>query len=181
MSSTSVAPWQLPQPEHDAQPLSVVPRPAPARGPFVAVVSITLLLGVVGLLVFNTGMQQAAFEQEALQEQADNLAAREQTLILEVEKLRDPQSVARRAEQLGMVIGANPAFLNMETGKVSGSPAPAPADDGLRIRRPAPPKPKILVPDTVVVRPDAQRDDQARRGTNQGQGQRDSNGQRSAR
>ena len=50
--------------------LTVVPRPrtrprAP-RVPFVTLVSVILLGGVVGLLMFNTSMQQASFRAAAL-------------------------------------------------------------------------------------------------------------------
>ena len=61
--------------------LTVVPRRrtrAP-RVPFVTLVSTLLLGGVVGLLLFNTSMQQASFAATALEEQATNLSAREQT------------------------------------------------------------------------------------------------------
>ena len=62
--------------------LTVVPRARTktARVPFVVLVSMLLLSGVVGLLLFNTSLQQASFAQTALDEQATTLSAREQTL-----------------------------------------------------------------------------------------------------
>ena len=62
--------------------------------PFVTLVSLVLLGGVVGLLCFNTQMQQASFAATSLEAQSDNLAAREQTLHDELQNLRDPQNLA---------------------------------------------------------------------------------------
>ena len=76
--------------------LTVVPRRRvrAARMPFVTLVSLVLLGGVVGLLCFNTQMQQASFAATSLETQSNNLAAREQTLHDELQNLRDPQDLA---------------------------------------------------------------------------------------
>jgi cell division protein FtsB len=110
--------------------LTVVPRPrvAVSRFPFVTLVTLILLGGVVGLLCFNTSMQQAAFTEARLQKQATTLAAQQQTLEMELEKLRDPQHVAEAAERQGMVIPANVAMLHVATGAVSGDATPANGD-----------------------------------------------------
>jgi cell division protein FtsB len=106
--------------------LTVVPRrrTRAARVPFVALVTIVLLGGVVGLLLFNTSMQQASFAATALQGQADTLAARQQTLQMGLDRLRDPQRIATAAQHLGMVQAGPPAFVQLGTGKVSGQPGP---------------------------------------------------------
>ena len=104
--------------------LTVVPRArshAP-RVPFVTLVTLLLLGGVVGLLLFNTSMQQASFATTTLEQQAANLSSREQTLKMELENLRDPQRVALRAQRLGMVRADTPAFLDLRSGKVLGTP-----------------------------------------------------------
>lgn len=132
--------------------LRVVPRRAPqhTRMPFVALVSLVLLGGVIGLLLFNTSMQQAAFATTALESQAGTLAARQQTLEMELDVLRNPQRVAERAQSMGMVPGGTPAYLQLPSGKVLGVPAPATAENGLRLEpRPAP-KPSILDPAPIV-------------------------------
>ncbi|MFC6285601.1 hypothetical protein ACFP3Q_00725 [Nocardioides sp. GCM10027113] len=137
--------------------LTVVPRRrtrAP-RMPFVVLVSLVLLGGVVGLLLFNTSMQQASFAATALEQQASTLSAREQTLEMELDVLRDPQHVAEEAQAMGMVPARNPAFLSLSDGTVLGEPAPAAPTDGLRIRPRPPVKPAVLNPapiiETVVV------------------------------
>ena len=122
MSSPAVQPRirvpRIAQEAVDKARLSVVPRVrsrAP-RVPFVTLVSLVLVSGVVGLLLFNTSMQQASFAASSLESQADNLAAREQTLRMELDELRNPQRVALQAQQMGMVIPPAPVFLDLETG-----------------------------------------------------------------
>lgn len=132
--------------------LRVVPRrrTRAARVPFVALVTLVLLGGVVGLLLFNTSMQQAAFAATALEQQAGTLSAREQTLEMELEVLRNPQRVAEQAQAMGMVPGGTPAYLVLPTGKVLGEPAPASADNTLRLQPRPPAKPDVLSPDPIV-------------------------------
>ncbi len=133
--------------------LSVVPRTRTraARVPFVTLVSLVLIGGVIGLLLFNTSMQQASFAATALEEQATNLAAREQTLQMELEDLRNPQRVATQAQNMGMVVPAAPTFLSLD-GTVSGEVAPALPTDKLNLAPPAPIKPKILAPAPTIVK-----------------------------
>lgn len=133
--------------------LSVVPRArtrAP-KVPFVTLVSLVLLSGVVGLLLFNTSMQQSSFAATSLEEQATNLAAREQTLQMELEDLRNPQRVASEAQRMGMVVPAAPTFLGLD-GTVQGEKVPAVAENMLNLAPPAPIKPKILAPAPTIVK-----------------------------
>ncbi|WP_435747844.1 hypothetical protein [Nocardioides sp. SYSU DS0663] len=127
--------------------LTVVPprRVRAARVPFVTLVSVLLLGGVVGLLLFNTQMQQASFAATALADQADNLAAREQTLTMEVERLRDPQEIAVRATELGMVVAAAPTFLDLDSGQVTGTRQPAGEEGRLPLHESPPPPPGAAV------------------------------------
>ena len=135
--------------------LTVVPRShSPAsRMPFMILVALVLLGGVVGLLLFNTSMQQASFKATALETQAQRLHAKEQSLKMELDQLRDPQLVASRAQALGMVPLVNPAFIRLSDGEVLGNPVPASSLDGQRLtplpsRKPAELR---LPPVTVVV------------------------------
>jgi hypothetical protein len=123
---------------------TVVPRqevPA-ARAPFVALVATVLLAGVVGLLLFNTHMQQGSFRATALEVQATRLHATQQSLEMELDQLRDPQQLAVRAQRLGMVPLADPAFLSLADGRTLGEVRPASRADAQRLtplptRRPA--------------------------------------------
>jgi len=111
--------------------LTVVPRPrrvAAPRLPFIALITAILLAGVIGLLMFNTSMQQAAFVEAKLHTQADNLAARQQALQSDLQGLDDPQTIATKAQAHGMVIPVSPAVLSVPSGKIEGVPTPATAD-----------------------------------------------------
>jgi cell division protein FtsL len=133
--------------------LSVVPR-ARSRAPkvpFVTLVSLVLVGGIVGLLLFNTSMQQASFAATSLEDEATNLAAREQTLQMELDDLRNPQRVAQQAQQMGMVVPAAPTFLTLD-GKVEGIKTPATPEDRLNLVPPAPVKPQILAPAPTIVK-----------------------------
>ncbi|NPD06815.1 hypothetical protein HN031_19240 [Nocardioides sp. zg-1308] len=157
MSSPALQPrtrvTRIAQEAVDKARLTVVPRVrtrAP-RVPFVTLVSLVLVGGIVGLLLFNTSMQQASFTASALENQADTLAAREQTLRMELDELRDPQRVALEAQQMGMVIPTAPVFLDLETGETSGVRTPATRENAIQLLPPAPIKPKVLAPDPTIV------------------------------
>ena len=132
--------------------LSVVPRTrtrAP-KVPFVTLVSLLLVGGIIGLLLFNTSMQQASFAATALEKEATDLAARQQTLQMELDELRNPQRVATEAQQMGMVVPPAPTFLTLG-GSVEGVKTPATAEDRLNLDPPAPVKPEVLAPAPTIV------------------------------
>lgn len=145
---------RLAQAALDRARFTVVPRrrtTAP-RVPFVIFVSVILLAGVVGLLMFNTSMQQASFRESALQRQATDLGAQQEALEMDLQRLREPQRVAAAAQRLGMVIPSTPAgIVHLDTGRVTGRPTPASADDSIPLQTPAPVKPGVLRPGTVRV------------------------------
>ena len=138
--------------------LTVVPRrrTRAARVPFVTLVSLLLVSGVAGLLLFNTSMQQASFAATAMEEKADLLDAREQSLQMDLERLRDPQRLAVQARAIGMVPPNSPAFLRLSDGKVLGNPTPALVEDGLRVAPLPTRKPPNLRPEPVIVELPAQ-------------------------
>ena len=132
---------------------TVVPR-ARSRAPkvpFVTLVTVVLISGVVGLLLFNTSMQQASFAATSLENQATSLAAREQTLQMELEDLRNADRVATQAQSMGMVIPAAPTFLGLD-GSVRGEKVPALPENKLDLAPPTPIKPKILAPAPTIVK-----------------------------
>ena len=115
-------------------PRRAIGRTQAARTPFAVLVIAMLVAGVVGLLMFNTNMQQASFKATALQEQVNVLTAKEQSLDMELDALRDPQRLAVAAKELGMVPPSQPAFIRLGDGRVLGNPAPATTvDDAVRI------------------------------------------------
>jgi hypothetical protein len=132
--------------------LTVVPRrrtQAP-RVPFVTFVSIILLGGVIGLLMFNTSMQQASFRETALQNQATDLGAQQEALEMDLQVLNDPAHVAAAAEKLGLVMPASGAgVLHLGSGRISGDPQPATGADRLPLEPPGPSRPADLDPPPV--------------------------------
>lgn len=136
--------------------LTLVPRPerrAP-RMPFLALVALVLLLGVIGLLVFNTHMQQSSFKATALEARAAALHAEEQALRMELDTLRDPQRVAQRARDLGMVPVANPAFLRLSDGEVLGEARAVTPADAQRLTPLPTRRPDALMPPAANVTAD---------------------------
>ncbi len=128
-------------------------RPVDApRAPFVVLVVLLLAGGVAGLLAFNTTMQQNAFTATALQHRADALAARQQSLAMDLERLRDPQHLAARAKKIGMVPPPTPAFVRLSDGKVLGQPVAATGLDAIRITTLPAAKPKVLAPKPRIVK-----------------------------
>lgn len=135
--------------------LTVVPRARTraARVPFVSLVTLLLLGGVVGLLLFNTSMQQSSFTATSLEQRATLLSAREESLGMQLEDLRDPQVIARKAQQLGMRVPAAPLFLDLADGSVEGDPVGARIVTPVLLDpRPAA-RPSLLDPPATVVRP----------------------------
>ncbi|GAA3521298.1 hypothetical protein [Nocardioides daeguensis] len=159
MSSTSPVRNRLPyvapriaQAALERARLTVVPRRrtrAP-RVPFVTFVSVILLGGVIGLLMFNTSMQQASFRETALRKQATDLGAQQEALEMDLQSLNDPAHVAAAAEKLGMVTPSTAAgVLHLGSGEISGDPQPATGADRLPLEQPGPQRPSFLDPPPV--------------------------------
>jgi hypothetical protein len=132
-------------------PRRAIGRTQAARTPFAVLVIAMLVAGVVGLLMFNTNMQQASFKATALQEQVNAQTAKEQALNMELDSLRNPQRLASAAKRLGMVPPAQPAFIRLD-GRVLGAPVAATGEDAVRINPLPTPKPPALKQKTVVVK-----------------------------
>lgn len=135
--------------------LTVVPRARTqaSRVPFISLVSLLLLGGVIGLLLFNTSMQQSSFTATSLEQRATLLSARQEALGMELEALRDPQVIARRAQQLGMRVPAAPLFLDLSDGSVEGDPVGARVVTSVLLDPRPPARPAELDPPTTVVPP----------------------------
>jgi outer membrane murein-binding lipoprotein Lpp len=116
------------------------------RVPFVILVGAVLLAGTVGLLLFNTSMQQAAFTGAELQSRVDLLDAKEQTLARQAEELRDPQRLAEQATAMGMVPASSPAVIDLREGRITVPGVPASPEDALDVAPPEPVKPAVLDP-----------------------------------
>lgn len=137
------------RPRLAAVPVAVARR---SRVPFVGLVALILLVGVSGLLLFNTWMQQSAFTQTRMEDRAARLEARQQSLAMSLERTSDPQRLAVRARNLGLVPAVHPAFVRLTDGKVLGDTTPAAAGDAMRINAKPAVKPEALAPAPQVVK-----------------------------
>ncbi|MFJ6213961.1 cell division protein FtsL [Streptomyces sp. NPDC092296] len=99
-------------------------RQGPGRMPFAVLVVVLLAVGLIGLLMLNTALNQGSFELSRLQRETTRLTDEQQSLEQQIDQWSAPGALERRAARLGMVPGGNPAFLR-DDGKILGSPAPA--------------------------------------------------------
>ena len=100
---------------------SVPPLPGRmARIPFISVLIAIFGLGMVGLLVVNTALQNQAFESRALTRQSAQLVYQEAELQSQLNQVRTPEQIAAKASALGMRANPRPAFLVVPSGKVIG-------------------------------------------------------------
>jgi hypothetical protein len=101
----------------------VPPPPAKmARIPFIAVLIALFGVGMAGLLMLNTTLQNQAFEGRSLTRQANELIYSQSELESEISRRASPQELARRASALGMRPNPYPVFMEMPSGKVIGDP-----------------------------------------------------------
>ncbi|MDF3297104.1 septum formation initiator family protein [Streptomyces tropicalis] len=97
-----------------------------ARAPFVLLVVLLLGGGLIGLLVLNSALSEGAFQLDDLQKDTKSLTDEQQALQRDIDSYSAPDALQRRAQQLGMVPGGDPAFLG-PGGTVRGVPSAAAA------------------------------------------------------
>ncbi|MFF2993949.1 septum formation initiator family protein [Streptomyces sp. NPDC057950] len=110
-----------------------------ARTPFVLLVVLLLGGGLIGLLVLNSALSEGSFHLDDLQKGTKTLTDEEQALQRDVDAYSAPDALQRRARELGMVPGGDPAFLNPD-GTVKGVPEAAARDSSLRNQATRPPE-----------------------------------------
>ncbi|MFJ8789702.1 septum formation initiator family protein [Streptomyces sp. NPDC102462] len=108
-----------------------------ARTPFVLLVVLLLGGGLIGLLVLNSALSEGSFRLDDLQKRTKSLTDEEQALRRDIDAYSAPDALQRRARELGMVPGGDPAFLGPD-GTVKGVPSPAARQSAPR--SPAPPE-----------------------------------------
>lgn len=107
--------------------LRVAP-PAPIsmpRAPFVAMLLVVVIAGVVGILVLNTKINENAFRLDALQQNQQKLDRTEDQMNRRLADFGSPSNLAASARRLGLVPADSPAFIKLPDGKVLGVPRPA--------------------------------------------------------
>jgi cell division protein FtsB len=96
-----------------------------ARTPFVLLVVALLGGGLIGLLMLNSALSAGSFQLDDLQKDTKTLTDEEQALQRDIDSYSAPDALERRARELGMVPGGDPAFLDPD-GTVKGVPSAAP-------------------------------------------------------
>ncbi|MEV7339645.1 hypothetical protein [Streptomyces sp. NPDC093544] len=113
-----------------------------ARTPFVLLVVLLLGGGLIGLLVLNSALSAGSFQLDDLQKDTKSLTDEEQALQRDVDAYAAPDALQRRARELGMVPGGDPAFLDPD-GTVKGVPGAAEQSSA---RNPVVRPPEVLAP-----------------------------------
>jgi hypothetical protein len=102
--------------------------------------------GLIGLLVLNSALSEGQFKLDDLQKQTKSLTDEEQALQRDVDAYSAPDALQRRAHELGMVPGGDPAFLD-PNGTVKGVPEQATA------AKTSVGAPVVLAPEALISRP----------------------------
>lgn len=78
---------------------------------------------LLGQLLLSIWIADGAYQVHSLQTEQTQLQRSQRALGEQLDQLGSPQSIAQRAEQLGMVQSGNPAYLDLKTGAVTGTPS----------------------------------------------------------
>jgi len=131
----------------EARPTAVPAGPAPGRRhveivttraqrrarPRLVYVLVTVL-GLFGILMaqllLSIVLSDNAYQLSSWQAKQKELTRTQQMLSEQLDVLNSPQNLAQRAEALGMVSNASPAFLRLSDGAVLGAPVAAKASTG---------------------------------------------------
>lgn len=118
-------------PERPTGRLRAVRTPAGrlSRAPFLLVLIGVFGLGMAGLLMLNTTLQNQAFASRALERQATELAYTQADLENQIDVVSASPELARRASELGMRANPYPALLVLPSGKVVGKAAPVTGEE----------------------------------------------------
>lgn len=103
-----------------APPLPV----AVPRAPFIALILVVVVGGVLGILMVNTKINENAFRLDKLQQQQAALDIQEQQLKQQIATAEDPGNLTAAARRLGLVAG-NPVQIRLPDGRLTGMMTPA--------------------------------------------------------
>jgi hypothetical protein len=126
--NTALAPSRQPAGDVKSKPGLRVAPPAPVsvpRAPFVALVLVVVIAGVLGILVLNTKINENAFTLNHLQDQQNHLDQQEQQLDQHLADLESPNSLRAAALRQGLIDSGTPAYLPLPNGQTVGVPQPA--------------------------------------------------------
>ncbi|MFD2763204.1 hypothetical protein [Micromonospora eburnea] len=107
--------------------LRVAPPPPVSvpQAPFVGLILVLVVGGVLGILAVNTKINENAFKLERLQQQQAKLDVDQQQLEKEIADQKAPGNLTANARKLGLVESGELAYIRLPDGKVIGVPQPA--------------------------------------------------------
>jgi hypothetical protein len=94
------------------------------RAPFVGLILVLVVGGVLGILAVNTKINENAFKLEKLQQQQAKLDVDQQQLEKEIADQKAPGNLTANARKLGLVDSDELAYIRLPDGKVIGVPHP---------------------------------------------------------
>ena len=99
---------------------------------FYAVLAVSAVFALfLAQLMLSIVVSDGAYQISSLQAEQNQLSRTEQGLAEKLDLLASPQSLAQRAESLGMVVGtSSPAFLRLSDGALVGTPIAATGTSG---------------------------------------------------
>ncbi|HEX5541610.1 MAG TPA: hypothetical protein VFX60_08600 [Micromonospora sp.] len=107
--------------------LKVAPPPPVIRprAPFVALILVVVVGGVLGILLVQTKVNENAFRLGELRDRQAALDIEQQRLEKEIAQHEAPGNLAAEARKLGLVESGPPAFIRLPDGRIIGVPQPA--------------------------------------------------------
>lgn len=100
-----------------------------SRLPFLLIIAGLLSVGLLGLVLLNTVLQDQAFEMRALHREQARLANLEAHLASKVDAESSPTALAAKASALGMHPNTHAAFLVVPDGTILGEPTAVEGDE----------------------------------------------------
>ncbi|MEV0426747.1 hypothetical protein [Micromonospora sp. NPDC050495] len=126
--SAALRPAERTRPAGAPAPRLRVAPPPPVRvprAPFVGLILVLVVGGVLGILAVNTKINENAFKLEKLQQQQAKLDVDQQQLEKEIADQKAPGNLTANARKLGLVESDDPAYIRLPDGKTIGIPHPA--------------------------------------------------------
>lgn len=126
--SAALRPAERTRTTQPASPRLRVAPPPPVsvpRAPFVGLILVLVVGGVLGILLVNTKINENAFKLEKLQQQQAKLDVDQQQLEKEIAEQKAPGNLTANARKLGLVESGEPAYIRLPDGRMIGVPHPA--------------------------------------------------------
>lgn len=102
-------------------PLSVIPGGTTVRQAWFPIAMLLMLVaGLLGTLMLNTSLAEGSYTRGRLAAESTVLADRQESLTHELDGLRAPAALAKRAQSQGMVPAESAAFIRLSDGTILG-------------------------------------------------------------